>query len=131
MFGYPGYLAVLVSHMLKSISFTTNGSTPSTHQKLRSRITEEAAGGGERIRVTGWDAVKFGVAEASTYSKVLLVAPSSDEKATFSDEKQLKKWTDKVTRQNAKKQLLNLISALSATAPGGTGKALILQNQFI
>jgi hypothetical protein len=120
MFGSPGYLAVLVSHMLKKLSFTTNGATPSSHQKLRSRITENAADA-ERIRVTGWEAVKFGVAEASTYSKVLLVAPSSDEKVTFTDEKLLKKWTDKVTRQNAKKQLLNLISALSATSPGGTG----------
>ena len=120
MFGSPGYLAVLVSHMLKNLSFTTNGATPSSHQKLRSRITENASNV-ERIRVTGWDAVKFGVAEASTYSKVLLVAPSSDEKVTFTDEKLLKKWTDKVTRQNAKKQLLNLISALSAATPGGTG----------
>jgi len=119
MFGSPGYLAVLVSHMLKNLSFTTNGATPSSHQKLRSRITENASNV-ERIRVTGWDAVKFGVAEASTYSKVLLVAPSSDEKVTFTDEKLLKKWTDKVTRQNAKKQLLNLISALSAATPGGT-----------
>ena len=95
-------------------------------------------------RLTGWDTLKFGVNETAQYDRqwsdiffalqlftlpiyrVLLDAPCSNEKSVFNDEKQLKKWTDKVSRQNAKKQLLWLISALASTKPGGLGNDFYL-----
>ena len=123
---------------------TINEHTPDKYQKLK-KIVHESVPSNIPTRLTGWDTFKFGVNETAQYdrkwlenvfinvlklllcqttNRVLLDAPCSNEKNVFNDEKQLKKWTDKVSRQNAKKQLLWLISALASTKPGGLGKLL-------
>jgi len=105
----------------EQFTLTINQSTPDKYQKLRKSVYETVSKAVEsQIRLTGWDPIKFGTSETHVYDKVILDVPSSDEKKVFNDEKLMKKWTDKVSRQNAKKQLLWLISALAATRPGGT-----------
>lgn len=124
---------------------TINEHTPDKYQKLK-RIVHESVPSNLPTRLTGWDTLKFGVNETAqydrqwpenffnvttflislTHQRVLLDAPCSNEKSVFNDEKQLKKWTDKVSRQNAKKQLLWLISALASTKPGGSGNTLLV-----
>merc|ERR1712130_315691 len=120
MFGFPGFNSLLFCHeMATKCSLTVNGSSPDKYQKIK-RLLFEYLPAGNDVRITGWDAVKFGVAESGLYDKIVLQAPSSDERHTFNNENLMKKWTSKVSRQNAKKQLLWLISALAATRPGGT-----------
>ena len=49
------------------------------------------------VRLTGWDAMKFGASETEIFDCTILDVPSSNEKKVFNDEKEMKKWTDKVS----------------------------------
>ena len=78
-------------------SITINEGTPDKYQKLKKCVFDTVSKEVEaQIRLTGWDAVKFGTAETQMYDKVILDVPCSNEKKVFNDEKQMKKWTDKV-----------------------------------
>lgn len=105
----------------ENLSLTINQSIPDKYQKLRKQVYEIITKSVEsQVRLTGWDPIKFGTAETHSFDRVLIDVPCSNERKVFNNEKLMKKWTDKVSRQNAKKQLLLLISALAATRPGGT-----------
>jgi hypothetical protein len=96
MFGFPGYNSVVIGrHLKKDFSLTVNGSNPNKFQQMKPFL-HKYLNQTEDIRITGWDPTKFGVAEAHMYDKILLQAPSSDENKTFSNEAQMKKWTNKV-----------------------------------
>ena len=96
MFGFPGFNSLLFcNEMAGKCSLTVNGSNPNKHQKIKQLLFEFLPAGND-VRITGWDAVKFGVAESGLYDKILLQAPSSDERTTFSNDNLMKKWTSKV-----------------------------------
>jgi len=111
-------MLLLQSILGLQLSVTINEHTPDKYQKLK-KVVHASLPSNIPTRLTGWDTLKFGVNETAQYDRVLLDCPCSDERRVFNDEKLVKKWTDKVSRQNAKKQLLWLISALAATKPGG------------
>lgn len=96
MFGSPGYNSLAIIHLMSGkYSLTVNGSNPTKFQKMKPLIQKHLPRDKD-VRITGWDPIKFGVAESGMYDKLLLQAPSSDEKQTFSNETQMKKWTNKV-----------------------------------
>merc|ERR1712048_313265 len=87
MFGFPGYNSVIISHFTAGdFSLTINGSNPNKYQKMKNYLNSNLPREMSDMRITGWDPVKFGVAEAGLYDKILVQAPSSDEKATFSND---------------------------------------------
>ena len=72
MFGFPGFNSLLFCHeMATKCSLTVNGSSPDKYQKIK-RLLFEYLPAGNDVRITGWDAVKFGVAESGLYDKIVL-----------------------------------------------------------
>ena len=97
MFGDKGRNSIAICHYSRlGCSLTLNEPSPNKHQKIKS-LFHSLLPSNDDIRITGWDPIKFGVSESATYDKVLLLAPSSDERNRFTDENQMKKWTSKVT----------------------------------
>jgi len=123
MFSNTSSTTMALLQLLKTIGFTAtiNQGTPDKYQKLKKTVYDTVSKlEEERLRLTGWDGIKFGASETALYDKVICDVPCSNERKLFNDEKLMKKWTDKATRQHAKKQLLWLISALASAKPGGT-----------
>lgn len=74
----------------------------------------------ECIRVTGYDASRWGLNEQDEYDRILLDAPCSSERHVYLSEKHLKQWSPSRTKSLAHQQYALAVAALTALKPGGT-----------
>ncbi len=72
-----------------------------------------------RIRVTGYDASRWGLYEQNRYDLILLDVPCSSERHLLEKPYYLKKWSTNRTRQLAQQAYAMTLSALMALKEGG------------
>ncbi len=71
------------------------------------------------VKVTGFDAQKWGLHEANVYDAVLADVPCSGERHLLENQDELKTWSPQRSAQLAVRQYAILTSALTAAKPGG------------
>ncbi|HRK08274.1 MAG TPA: hypothetical protein PLZ57_10930 [Pseudobdellovibrionaceae bacterium] len=71
------------------------------------------------VKVTGFDAQKWGLHEANVYDAVLADVPCSGERHLLQDADELQSWSPQRSSQLAIRQYAILASALTAAKPGG------------
>lgn len=72
------------------------------------------------VRVTGRDALTWGLYEKDAYDKILLDAPCSSERHVLNSPRHLLMWSPSRTKRLAAQAYTMLLSAFMAAAPGGT-----------
>jgi len=83
---------------------------------LRSYVPKDRRG---KIRVQGMDATKFGRFHAREFTKVLLDAPCSSDRHLLKNPEEMRFWSQKRPKKNAKRQVSLLLSGLKTLLPGG------------
>jgi 16S rRNA C967 or C1407 C5-methylase (RsmB/RsmF family) len=99
MFSNTKSTTMALLQLMKTEQFTAtiNQNTPDKYQKMKSIVYETVSKKEEeRLRLTGWDPIKFGVSETQIYDKVICDVPGSNEGKVFKDDRLMRKWTDKV-----------------------------------
>ncbi len=86
------------------------------HKVLREHLPENLF---SRIRVTGFDAVRWGLYEQHRYGKILLDVPCSSERHIVNSPSHLKKWSPARTKNLSVQAYALLSSAFTALKPGG------------
>lgn len=87
------------------------------HRVLKDHLPPEFY---ETVKVTGRDAVSWGIHQPDRYDRVLLDAPCSSERHVFGSDSHRNQWTPNRTKALARQAYAMAVSALMTVKPGGT-----------
>jgi 16S rRNA C967 or C1407 C5-methylase (RsmB/RsmF family) len=115
-----GKTLVLASTLGKRGSIVANERSSARRYRLK-RVLEEHLDADtlSRIRITGYDASRWGLYEQDRYDIILLDVPCSSERHLLEKPSHLKKWSINRTRHLAQQAYAMALSALMALKVGG------------
>ena len=115
-----GKALVLAGKMGTGCAITVNEKSPERRNRLKtvldSHLPEKIF---SRIRITGYDAAKWGLYEQDAYDAVLLDVPCSSERHILNSDKHLAKWSQARTKHLSIQAYAMLASALMTVKCGG------------
>lgn len=117
----PGGKSLILAQSLQGQGeLVVNDRSPSRRERLKKVIADhlppETAA---RVSVCGYDAARWGLYEASAYSKILADVPCSSERHLLHSPAHLAQWSENRIRSLALRQFAILASALQALQPNG------------
>lgn len=114
-----GKTLVLAEALAESGSLTSNDSSRRRVERLRDVVSAYLPDSVRaRIRITGFDASRWGMHEPESYDRVLVDAPCSSEAHVLADPKALAAWSAARPRQLAIRQGALLAAAIDSAASG-------------
>jgi len=117
----PGGKSLVLAHKMQGQgSLILNEMSASRRARLKN-VLQEYLTQNERdlLKITGKDAIRFGVEMPSSFDAILLDAPCSSEEHLLHDKIEMKKWSLNRSKKLASIQYGLLCSALLALKPGG------------
>ncbi|MDY5931304.1 MAG: RsmB/NOP family class I SAM-dependent RNA methyltransferase [Candidatus Ornithospirochaeta sp.] len=115
----PGGKSLVIATRLQGTGcLVANDRSPDRRTRLRQSLSNclEAT---DNIKVTGFDASRWGLYEKEAYDAVLLDAPCSSERHVINDPKHLSIWTPSRPKRLCREQYAMLASAFLALRKGG------------
>ncbi len=115
-----GKTLILADALVEGGELVANDRSSARAKRLR-RVVEDYLPESlqSRVRVTSYDAKRWGMHEPGAFDAVLLDAPCSSEAHVLADPQELAKWSPGRIKRLAKEQYALLTSALLAVRPGG------------
>ncbi len=114
-----GKTLILAEALAEAGALTSNDSSRGRLQRLRVVLDSYLPGAlRSRVRVTGFDASRWGLHEPERYDRILVDAPCSSEAHVLADPKALAAWTPARPRQLSIRQGAILAAAIDSAAPG-------------
>lgn len=115
-----GKTLVIASKLNGKGSLISNDRSPDRRERLKRSINECLDEDKSRIvKITGYDANRFGLYNKECYDAILLDAPCSSERHVLTSEKHLKQWSPSRPKRLAIEQYSLLSAALLSIRKGG------------
>ncbi|OHD12800.1 MAG: RNA methyltransferase [Spirochaetes bacterium GWB1_48_6] len=114
-----GKTLVIASCLGPEGQLVSNEKSPDRKRRLQKVLSEHLGETQRKVRVTGFDATRWGLYEQGLYDRVLLDAPCSSERHVIHSKTHLDLWSPARTKHLAIQSFSLLAAGLEALKPGG------------